>query len=796
MRETNQNHRQYQQNPLMDVLRPRTLRARLLRLLTLLVVVLALAFVATSVVVGFLIGRQQALAQLDSTASLKQAAVERWVQDLQLDMAFEATALPQATDFITLLRSAPDTDSFQNARDAITRRLNNRVSLEKRFDEIFVLDLNGQVVLSTNPLQEKKIFQNELYFREGQKEQFISPPFYDVSLGSQSVVFAQPIVYNGKIFGVLAGRASLQYLSEIIQKRAGLGQTGETYLLDTSFASLTTLLQNNERGAYVRTELARQVIQTGANGSGVYEGYYGQSVIGVAKWLPDLQVVLVAEQSQLEAFASTYTTIAIIVIVTAVMLVLVFFLSVRFARTIGDPISRLADTAKSIEAGDWTATAQVEHIDEVGDLAMAFNSMTRQLRDVFSNLENRVQERTKALSTVSEISTKVSSLLDIEKLLQEVVDLSKERFDLYHAHIYMLDDKGETLVLAAGSGTPGRQMVAEGRAIPLNREQSLVARAARAKQGVTVNDVTEAPDFLPNPLLPDTRSELAVPMILGEQVLGVFDVQSDKIGRFGESDINVQTILASQIAASIQNVRLYEQSRKIAADLAVVSEVGITTSNINDPRQLLQRVVDLAQKSFKLYHAQAYMLNAGKDILELVAGSGELGQRMVATGMKIPVESERSLIARAARTQKGIITNDVDNEPGLLRPPLLPETSSEMSIPMISGDKVVGVLDLQSEKRNYFTATDLDIQTTLASQTAAALQNAHSFARAQKQAERETMLNLATKKIQDTTSMEDALKTTARELGHLLGVKTSVNLAIGTPQAKSPTALTDDPNDA
>ena len=91
------------------------------------------------------------------------------------------------------------------------------------------------------------------------------------------------------------------------------------------------------------------------------------------------------------------------------------------------------------------------------------------------------------------------------------------------------------------------------------REQSLVARAAREGKGVTVNDVTQAPDFLPNPLLPNTRSELAVPMIAGGNVIGVFDIQSEEVSRFTDTDINIQTTLAAQLATSIQNVRSFEQ---------------------------------------------------------------------------------------------------------------------------------------------------------------------------------------------------------------------------------------------
>jgi signal transduction protein with GAF and PtsI domain len=101
-----------------------------------------------------------------------------------------------------------------------------------------------------------------------------------------------------------------------------------------------------------------------------------------------------------------------------------------------------------------------------------------------------------------------------------------------------------------------------------------VARAARERKGVTVNDVTQEPDFLPNPLLPNTRSELAVPMIAGSNLIGVFDIQSDEVGRFTNSDIDIQTTLAAQVSTSIQNVRSFEQS-KAQADLeSLVNTIG------------------------------------------------------------------------------------------------------------------------------------------------------------------------------------------------------------------------------
>jgi putative methionine-R-sulfoxide reductase with GAF domain/CHASE3 domain sensor protein len=263
-------------------------------------------------------------------------------------------------------------------------------------------------------------------------------------------------------------------------------------------------------------------------------------------------------------------TLLISSITLVAALLFALFLSVALSRQITNPVLSLTKTASEIATGKFDIQAEVTSADEVGTLAQTFNIMTERLGQAFADVRRRAAE----LATVAEVSTATATILDVKNLLQEVVDLTKERFNLYHSHIYLLDEAGENLVLASGAGEPGRQMVAEGRFIPLNREQSLVARAAREEQGVTVNDVTQAPDFLPNPLLPDTRSELAVPMIVGGKVIGVFDVQSDVVGRFTDSDIQIQTTLAAQLATSVQNVRSFEQSKTQADFESLVNTIG------------------------------------------------------------------------------------------------------------------------------------------------------------------------------------------------------------------------------
>jgi PAS domain S-box-containing protein len=208
----------------------------------------------------------------------------------------------------------------------------------------------------------------------------------------------------------------------------------------------------------------------------------------------------------------------------------------------------------------WISTTKVPLRDSQGKI-VGFVGIGRNItkrRKAAEVLAKLVTE----LEIVAQVSTAASTILDTADLLQGVVDLTKDSFGLYHAHIYLLNESKERLVLAAGAGAVGQQMVAEGWSILLEQEQSLVARAARTRQGVIVNNVRQEPGWLPNPLLPDTCSELAVPLMVGDRVLGVLDVQADEVNYFTNDDIRIQATLAAQVAVALENARLFERAEQ------------------------------------------------------------------------------------------------------------------------------------------------------------------------------------------------------------------------------------------
>ncbi|MGB7537698.1 MAG: GAF domain-containing protein [Anaerolineales bacterium] len=264
-----------------------------------------------------------------------------------------------------------------------------------------------------------------------------------------------------------------------------------------------------------------------------------------------------------------------IVIVTLILVVVTAgiagTLALLIVRRIIQPIQALTETAGAIGAGDLTPRALITSDDEIGILAGTFNSMARQLRDRIGTLEHRVADRTKALATFREVS-RLSIILDEKRLAAEVVEQVKHAFNYYHAQIFFYDRAGENLVMAGGTGEVGQILLADGHTIP--PAKSPVGRAAESNTAVLVGDTSQDPNWLPNPLLPKTRSELAVPIAAGDQVLGVLDVQHYIINGMTQADVDLLQSIASQVAVAVRHARSCTQIQQQVEREALIASIG------------------------------------------------------------------------------------------------------------------------------------------------------------------------------------------------------------------------------
>jgi methyl-accepting chemotaxis protein len=274
-------------------------------------------------------------------------------------------------------------------------------SQSQLFAEVFLMDLSGRAVLSTNLDEEGKIHINQIYFREGLERPYFSTPFYSPSLAQLSVVAVRPVLNSqGRSIGVIAGRASMDKLSQIMSESAGLGETGETYLVGPNHGLLTSAkdrVVTQDSAVYVRNEGVNRAISEEVKLNGLYEDFRGVPVVGVYYWYPELQVTLVAEQDQAEAFNAIYTILGINFSVAAIAVVVAIMVSLVVTRSIATPLTRLGQAAVAVEREEFDPDQlHLEDVmqrgDELGQLARVFQRMAREVYTRVQRLKQEVMQ--------------------------------------------------------------------------------------------------------------------------------------------------------------------------------------------------------------------------------------------------------------------------------------------------------------------------------------------------------------------------------------------------------------------
>lgn len=243
-------------------------------------------------------------------------------------------------------------------------------------------------------------------------------------------------------------------------------------------------------------------------------------------------------------------------VLTAAALVMIWWAAAQIVR----PIRQITATAQAMSGGDYSVQARVETKDEIGALTEAFNAMARQLADSIASLGQRIAERTHNLMAAAEVSHTTTELYDIETLLPRVVEMVREQFDLYYVGLFLIDEEGKFARLRAGTGEAGRRMIEQGWQLEVGGT-SMIGRCASTGQADIQLDVGEAATHFDNPLLPDTRSEMALPLRSRGRVIGAMSIQSDRPAAFDQADISTLQNMADQIAAAIYNDRLFAEAR-------------------------------------------------------------------------------------------------------------------------------------------------------------------------------------------------------------------------------------------
>lgn len=505
----------------------------------------------------------QVTGQLTSLATLKENQINQWSAARVADVH----TLARSPDLVDLTAAV-----LAKGDEASTRAVQNRLShflVGTGFYEALMLAdaQSGRVLVSTLQSQYGRFvgdtFLSPAQLQLARQGAFMLPPTFNPELNDVQVLVAAPIVVQGQgTVAVLHAFVYDEQLLDIVSPSPGLGLSGHSYVVTSDGYQLGSFVTAATAG--IDTEGIKHARMGHANGSAIYPDQAGVEVFGVYRWMPVYQLAILVEESTAEALAPLRQFALVLVIVSLTALVIsmagVIWLT---RRLLTGPLQTLTEGALRVAGGDLAAVVNVNRRDEIGLLAETFNTMAAELRGLYQDLESKVEARTRQLEAAAEVGRAATSILSAEELLSRTVDLIRDRFGYYHVSIFMLDETGRWANLQEATGEAGAQLKARSHRLAVGSNSLIGWVTANRKPRIALDVASDEVHFR-NELLPDTRSEAALPLRVGDRVIGALDVQSRSLNAFNQSDIDVLQVLADQIAIAVENGRLFARQERTA----------------------------------------------------------------------------------------------------------------------------------------------------------------------------------------------------------------------------------------
>lgn len=386
-------------------------------------------------------------------------------------------------------------------------------------------------------------------------------------------------------------------------------------------------------------------------------------------------------------------------------------------------------------------------------------------------LLNESQQTALQFETAAEIARDISSSLDLDELLLKAVDLIRSRFDFYHAAVFLKDLPGEFVVIREATGEAGAQMKRMGHKLGIG-SKSVVGLVAGKGEMLIVNDTSRDATYFANPLTPRTRAEAAIPLKVGDRIVGVLDVQSTQAYAFSNDNLRILQILADQLAIAVINTELFAETQEHLAQHRLLHHITTTAASGTTLDEALQSAVGGLQVTLGGDRVSILLVDREKKILEVKAAVG-YAENVFA--LRIPIGS--GITGWAAAHRRTLHVNDVLQDIRYIEGS--PDTRSEMAIPLLYRSELLGVLNVESEQLAAYAENDEELLGTLGGSLAAIIANARLLEQIRAQAERERILFEISDKIRRTTDMKTILATTASELTRALGAS-SARIKLGT----------------
>lgn len=422
---------------------------------------------------------------------------------------------------------------------------------------------------------------------------------------------------------------------------------------------------------------------------------------------------------------------------TVLVVGLLLFITWMHNRDFVAPIDSLQDAVQAMTAGnfDYPLDDDAKRGDEFGVLVNNFIDMRAQVQGLVSDLERRINRRTRDIETTQEISRVAVTQRDLQVTMNQAVNLIVERFgNIYHAQIFLLDTDRRYALLRASTGDVGRELLARGHRLAVG-SVSVIGQVTSQGELIIARDTAASEVHRRNEFLPDTRAELAIPLKIGERIIGALDVQSKESATFDDEQIRVLQTLADQLAIAIENTRLYQESV-----------------------QRLRNIQDRNREEVK-FMWQEYMFDRRQQRLVRQAGT--------------PTDAELNLLREQAMQSGKPAIGDITERDTL-----------PIAVPVLVRGEPIGVVAYEIPAKDY-SGNKLQLAQELAERLALSMDNTRLYEQSQRATERERLVNEISAKLTTQTDVSEILQTAVREVGQALRAP-QVSIRLSRKDANQP----------
>lgn len=434
------------------------------------------------------------------------------------------------------------------------------------------------------------------------------------------------------------------------------------------------------------------------------------ALFGIINLYNSTHAVNILEVPQTEISESVLGSIVPEITLLAIIIFVLGIIVWVGTRRIVRPIEEISATAIAFAEGDNQARAVVNRKDEIGLLAYSFNCVADQVVTRNNSMEKTIESRTRHLQIVSELAQVVTSAVSLEEMLSKAVNLITERFNYYHAAIFLMGRGGDNLVLREAAGEASHQQLERWLNIAVG-SRSIVGNVAATNHPRIADDVKQDHYYLELESLPGTQSEVAIPLSIGGRVLGVLDVQSNELKAFDDQDVATLQILARQIASAIQNIRLLENTKidLLTANLLYQTSHRLTTAEtIQSSFLILAEILQQVQFTSQVFSFKS------SELQRVDITSSENSNHVSDVGISLTKEDVNQLLNELS--WQVVQSNDLPS--GL--PDILSGLVKEIGyrefvlIPLLLNERLTGLIILGSDTENALNPSSIDLFNSIA----------------------------------------------------------------------------------